>query len=70
MAGKSGIRARESKSACRLIHSDDLTAQPDSEIAIEGDDAQVLAVKFTVIPGPGHAKGKHESARLSFNLHA
>lgn len=43
--------------ASRIIHADELTAQPDSEIVIEGDAAQVFEGNFTVIPVPGHTKG-------------
>ncbi len=43
--------------ASRIIHKDELTAQPDAEIIIEGDAAQTFEEKFTVIPVPGHTQG-------------
>lgn len=43
--------------ASRIIHRDDLSAEPDSEIVIDGDEPQIFAQDFTVIPVPGHTKG-------------
>lgn len=44
-------------SASRFIHRDDLGAQPDCEMVIEGDAAQAVEENFTIIPVPGHTKG-------------
>ncbi len=44
-------------SARRIIHHDDLDSQPDSEIVIEGEDAQMFEKNFIIIPVPGHTKG-------------
>ena len=44
-------------SASRIIHRDDLGAQPDCEMVIEGDAAQAVDENFTIIPVPGHTKG-------------
>lgn len=43
--------------ASRIIHRDELSAQPGAEIVIDGCDAQKFEVDFTVIPVPGHTKG-------------
>lgn len=44
-------------SASRIIHADELTAQPQSEIVIAGSDIQRFSEDFTIIPVPGHTKG-------------
>ena len=41
----------------RIIHTADLSAQPDAEIIIEGDEAVEMAPDFLVIPTPGHTRG-------------
>jgi glyoxylase-like metal-dependent hydrolase (beta-lactamase superfamily II) len=44
-------------SASRIIHRDELSAQPGAEIVIDGYDAQKFETDFTIIPVPGHTKG-------------
>lgn len=44
-------------SASRIIHRDEISAQPGSEMVIEGYDAQPFENDFTIIPVPGHTKG-------------
>ena len=44
-------------SASRIIHRDELSAQPDAEIIIDGCMPQIFEQDFTVIPVPGHTKG-------------
>lgn len=41
----------------RIIHMGDLSAQPDSEIVLEGTEAQQITNDFLVIPTPGHSLG-------------
>lgn len=43
--------------AKRIIHRDDLDAEPDSEIVIEGQEAKIFDNDIVVIPQPGHTKG-------------
>ncbi len=44
-------------SAKRIIHEEDLSAQPAAEIVLQGDDLSVYEKDFVVIPTPGHSKG-------------
>ncbi len=44
-------------SASRIIHRDELSAQPDCEIVIDCDTAHIFDQNFTIIPVPGHTKG-------------
>lgn len=41
----------------RIIHKADLSAQPGSEIVLEGTDTRSFGKDFLVIPTPGHSKG-------------
>ncbi len=41
----------------RVIHRDELAAQPDAETVLEGQDPVELAPGFLAIPTPGHTKG-------------
>ena len=41
----------------RIIHRADLSAQPDTEIVLDGDEAVEIVPKFYVIPTPGHTRG-------------
>lgn len=43
--------------AKRIIHRDELSAQPDAEIVIDGLEPLTFESDFTVIPQPGHTKG-------------
>lgn len=43
--------------AKRIIHREDLDAEPESEIVIEGIEARTFDSDFIVIPQPGHTKG-------------
>lgn len=43
--------------AQRIIHRDDLDAEPDAEIVLEGDDTVELEPGYIFIPVPGHTKG-------------
>jgi glyoxylase-like metal-dependent hydrolase (beta-lactamase superfamily II)/ferredoxin len=43
--------------AQRIIHEWDLSAQPDSEIVIKGEDETDMDGSFKIIPVPGHTKG-------------
>jgi glyoxylase-like metal-dependent hydrolase (beta-lactamase superfamily II)/ferredoxin len=43
--------------AKRVIHREDLSAQPDAEIVIEGREAVEIAPEFRIIPTPGHSPG-------------
>ena len=43
--------------AKRIIHRDELSAQTDAEIVIDGLDPQACESDFTIIPVPGHTKG-------------
>lgn len=44
-------------SASRIIHASELSAQPQSEIVVEGNDVQEFGENFKIIPVPGHTKG-------------
>jgi glyoxylase-like metal-dependent hydrolase (beta-lactamase superfamily II)/ferredoxin len=41
----------------RIIHMDELSAQPDAEIVIEGSSVHEFSDNFKIIPVPGHTKG-------------
>lgn len=41
----------------RIIHQEDLRAQPDAEIVINGETPQRITDQFLVIPTPGHTRG-------------
>jgi len=41
----------------RIIHRDDLSAQPDAEYVIEGGGTVQMLPDFRVIPTPGHSPG-------------
>jgi glyoxylase-like metal-dependent hydrolase (beta-lactamase superfamily II)/ferredoxin len=41
----------------RIIHRDELDAQPESEVVLEGDQPVQFAPEFTIIPTPGHTAG-------------
>jgi glyoxylase-like metal-dependent hydrolase (beta-lactamase superfamily II)/ferredoxin len=41
----------------RIIHREELAAQPNAEIVLEGDQPQELAPGFLCIPTPGHTRG-------------
>lgn len=41
----------------RIIHRDDLAAEPDAEIVIEGRKPVAIADGFRIIPTPGHTRG-------------
>lgn len=41
----------------RIIHREDLHAQPDAELVIEGGAAMQIAPQFKIIPTPGHSRG-------------
>ena len=43
--------------AQRIIHRDELHAQPDAEIVLDGQDPILLGSDFLVIPTPGHTRG-------------
>jgi glyoxylase-like metal-dependent hydrolase (beta-lactamase superfamily II) len=43
--------------AQRVIHRDELSAQPDAEIVIDGREPVELSPGFCVIPTPGHTQG-------------
>ena len=43
--------------AQRIIHRSEISAQPDSEIIIENNDAINISDDFTIIPTPGHTRG-------------
>ncbi len=43
--------------SARIIHRADLSAQPDAEIILEGDEAVEISPNFLVIPTPGHTRG-------------
>lgn len=43
--------------AKRIIHKAELSAQPDAEVVIEGEQPVEIAPEFLVIPTPGHTKG-------------
>lgn len=44
-------------SSRRIIHRADLSAQPDAEIIIEGDELVEFSPEFWLIPTPGHTRG-------------
>jgi glyoxylase-like metal-dependent hydrolase (beta-lactamase superfamily II) len=44
-------------SSSRIIHAAELSAQPQSEIVVEGNSIQEFSENFTIIPVPGHTKG-------------
>ena len=41
----------------RVIHRDELSAQPDAEIVINGREPVELSPGFCIIPTPGHTQG-------------
>lgn len=41
----------------RVIHQNELHAQPDAEIVVAGTDPIALGPEFTLIPTPGHTAG-------------
>src|SRR5687767_2996356 len=41
----------------RIIHRSDLSAEPEAEIVLEGDESSRLAPEFLVVPTPGHTRG-------------
>lgn len=41
----------------RIIHRAELSAQPDAEIVLDGDEPVSLADEFLAIPTPGHTRG-------------
>ena len=41
----------------RIIHRDELAAQPGAEIVLEGNETVELAPEFVAIPTPGHTRG-------------
>jgi glyoxylase-like metal-dependent hydrolase (beta-lactamase superfamily II)/ferredoxin len=41
----------------RIIHRADLSAQPDAEVVLEGDEPVTLSPEIVVIPTPGHTRG-------------
>jgi glyoxylase-like metal-dependent hydrolase (beta-lactamase superfamily II)/ferredoxin len=43
--------------AVRIIHRDDLHAQPNAEMVIEGCEPVEVAPRFKIIPTPGHSRG-------------
>jgi glyoxylase-like metal-dependent hydrolase (beta-lactamase superfamily II)/ferredoxin len=43
--------------AARIIHHDDLFAQPDAEIVLDGAAAVMIEPGFRIIPTPGHTRG-------------
>jgi glyoxylase-like metal-dependent hydrolase (beta-lactamase superfamily II)/ferredoxin len=43
--------------AQRIIHRADLSAQPDAEMVIDGEEPSTLHPHFTIIPTPGHTRG-------------
>lgn len=53
---QAGDYAKQFK-ARRIIHQEDLDAEPDSEIVLEGIDEVKFGSDFIVIPQPGHTKG-------------
>ncbi len=64
----------------RFIHRAELSAQPDSEVVLDGDQPLDLAPGFVAIPTPGHTAGHcvmlfnerflFTGDHLSFNRHA
>jgi glyoxylase-like metal-dependent hydrolase (beta-lactamase superfamily II)/ferredoxin len=53
---EAGKYARQFQSQ-RLIHRLDLSAEPEAEIVLEGDNPTRLAREFLVVPTPGHTRG-------------
>jgi glyoxylase-like metal-dependent hydrolase (beta-lactamase superfamily II)/ferredoxin len=43
--------------ATRIIHREDLPAQPDAEVVIDGTEAVQITPEFKIIPTPGHSPG-------------
>jgi glyoxylase-like metal-dependent hydrolase (beta-lactamase superfamily II)/ferredoxin len=43
--------------ATRIIHREDLSAQPDAELVIEGTNPVHILPDFKIIPTPGHSPG-------------
>jgi glyoxylase-like metal-dependent hydrolase (beta-lactamase superfamily II) len=43
--------------ATRIIHREDLRAQPDAELVIDGSEAVQMEPEFKIIPTPGHSPG-------------
>jgi glyoxylase-like metal-dependent hydrolase (beta-lactamase superfamily II) len=43
--------------ARRIIHREELSAQPDAEVVLDGVEPQALAPDFVAIPTPGHTAG-------------
>ncbi len=41
----------------RIIHKAELSAQPDAEIILEGEDEVEIVPEFLAIPTPGHTRG-------------
>lgn len=41
----------------RIIHRDELSAQPDAEVVLDGEGPWQLAPDFLAIPTPGHTRG-------------
>ncbi len=41
----------------RIIHRDELSAEPESEIVLDGYDPIPFACEFLIFPTPGHTKG-------------
>ncbi len=41
----------------RIIHRDELSAQPDAEHVLDGEEPIELAADFLAIPTPGHTRG-------------
>lgn len=43
--------------AKRIIHRDDISAQPEAEMLIDGDDEKKIVEGMVIIPTPGHTRG-------------
>jgi glyoxylase-like metal-dependent hydrolase (beta-lactamase superfamily II)/ferredoxin len=41
----------------RIIHRAELSAQPDAEIVLDGDEPRRLGPEFLIVPTPGHTRG-------------
>jgi glyoxylase-like metal-dependent hydrolase (beta-lactamase superfamily II) len=50
-------RYAERFGAKRIIHRKELSAQPDAEIVLDGDESTPLLPDFLAIPTPGHTRG-------------
>jgi len=50
-------RYAEHFGAKRVFHREELWAQPDAEVVIEGTEPQMIHPDFWVIPTPGHTRG-------------